>query len=275
MSLQLTNGRELVYRTSRLIDALVRRGIADQGWLTIISPIGFAAFILFYGYLAAYHPELITVTSRRALAVGSQQYAGMKIAPAYILTLLLNQAPFLLAFIGSLAGASAAQALIGDETERGGIELLMTAPYKLRQLLAALLTSAFLLTMINWALLALTMLIFGSYLLHLVGILTAHYVGRLGTALLVPLPLTFLSNLIAFAICIVFPKLGKIRAGTTNVIRLLAGLPALFAVALSNLVPSIDAVTLSLCIGILAVALAAATIGVITRMFRPEILLGT
>ncbi len=275
MSLPLINRPSVVYRTTRLVDALVRRGIQDQGWLTIVSPIAFAGFILFYGYLAIYHPELITVTSRRALSVGSHQYPGMTIAPAYILTLLLNQAPFLLAFIGSLAGASAAQALIGDETERGGIELLMTAPYRLRQLLVALLSSAFVLTMVNWALLSLTMLVFGSYLLHLVGLLTPHYVGRIGTALLVPLPLTFLSNLIAFAICIVYPKLGKIRAGTTNLVRLLAGMPALLAVAISNLIPSIDAVTLSFCIGILAVALAAVTIAVITRMFRPEILLGT
>ncbi len=66
--------------------------------------------------------------TERQITAGVKSYADLGLTPATILSLLIGQAPFFFALLGSMTAASIAQTLVGNEKDRGGLELLLAAP---------------------------------------------------------------------------------------------------------------------------------------------------
>lgn len=188
-----------------------------------------ALFIL----VAFYIPGILTGTTRLGLRRAAELYfptiADSRAALA--LAMLFIQGPFLAAVFAQLTGAVTAQAAVGSEAARGGFELLLSAPYRPREIFVAMPAASLAITLVSWAVLMLAMVGIVALALSLVGSRPMLSPGFLALAFLLPLPMALWANLIGLAFALTFPRLAQAPIGTlTSLVQLVAMLPGLVLV---------------------------------------------
>ncbi|MEA2689052.1 MAG: hypothetical protein QOJ39_2267 [Candidatus Eremiobacteraeota bacterium] len=259
----------------QLTGALAFRGFREQGRWIILNPLLLAVFFVFLIAAALYFPNVLTGPTRHAIEVGATRYGTGNHETAIALSIILNQAPYFVALVGALVGSTLAQNLVGQESTRGGIELLLSGPYRLAEVLSALLLVSFVLTAINWLGLSLVSVIGSAALLAAMHTVLPAGAPKLALLLLFPLPLAYLSNLIGVILSILFPQAAQIRTGGFNLFQLLAIAPALVVMLIANFWPSLSpfaVVAGAMAAGVVGSALAMAVVG---RIFNPSSLLAS
>lgn len=260
---------------AQLTGALAFRGFREQGRWIVLNPLLLAAFFVFLIGAALYFPHVLTGPTRHAIDVGASQYGTGNHQTAIALSIILNQAPYFVALVGALVGSTLAQNLVGQESSRGGIELLLSGPYRLGEVLASLLLVSFLLTAINWLGLSLVSVTGSAVLLAVMHTGLPASASRLTLLLLFPLPLAYLSNLIGVILSILFPQAAQIRTGGFNLFQLLAIAPSLAVMLIANFWPTLNP------FGVAAAAMAAGIVGsavamtIVGRIFDPSSVLAS
>jgi len=256
----------------RLCWALLWRVTRDQREKLVVAPLGYGILALAIMLAPVYLPGGgATERLREGLGVLVGPLPDDPLAVA--LALVVVQGPYLVGVLASVAGAVLAQATVTSEATRGGLELLLSAPYRPREVFAAFLASSFLLVALSWA--VLTAVAIGLPILGL------NWLGAppipsfyLGIALFVPLPMALWADLIASTVALAFPSLGLLRVGTATTLgQFLAIAPALGSLLFVTLRPEMHPAKLggaALLLGVGAVALGLA---LFARAFRVEALL--
>ncbi|MDR5710404.1 MAG: hypothetical protein QN140_11355 [Armatimonadota bacterium] len=257
----------------RLCGALLWRVVRDQRGKLVLAPLGYGLLALAIMLAPIYLPE------GGATALRLREGLGMLVGPlpdhslAVALAVVVVQGPYLVGVLASVAGAVLAQVTVTSEMARGGLELLLSAPYRPREVFAAFLASSFLLVAFSWA--VLTAVAIGLPVLGLAWLgapqIPSFYVG---IALFVPLPLSLWADLIASAVTLAFPSLGLLRVGTGSTLgQFLAIAPAMGALLFITIRPDVHPAKLggaALLLGLGAVGLGLA---LFSRAFRVEVLL--
>jgi ABC-type transport system involved in multi-copper enzyme maturation permease subunit len=260
--------------TLTLARALTLRGIREQGRWIVINPLLLAAFFLLLVGAALYAPVILTGPTRHAIEVGAARY-GTHRETAVALSVIINQAPYFIALVGALVGSTLAQSLVGQESNRGGIELLLSAPYRLSEVVWSLLLVAFTLTAISWLGLSLVSVAGSAALLAAMHATLPIGGGRIALLLLFPLPLAYLSNLIGVILSIVFPRAAQMRTGGFNLFQYMAIAPSLIVMIVANFWPSLNPFAIAataMAAGLAGSVLAMAIVG---RLFNPSALLAS
>lgn len=259
----------------QLTSALTFRGFREQGRWIMLNPLLLAVFFVFLVAAALYFPRILTGPTRHAIDIGALQYGQAGSQSAIALAIVLNQAPYFVALIGALVGSNLAQNMVGQESTRGGIELLLSGPYSLAEVLSGILLVSFVLTAINWLGLSVAGVVGSAVLLHVLHVSLPALGSRLLVLLLFPLPLAYLSNLIGVILAIVFPQAAQIRTGGFNLFQLIAVFPALAVMLIANFWPALDPI--SLAVGAMSAGLAGSVLAmaVVGRIFDPSSLLAS
>ncbi|MCS7173949.1 MAG: hypothetical protein N0A24_11380 [Armatimonadetes bacterium] len=257
----------------RLCGALLWRVVRDQRQRLLLAPLGYGILALTVMLLPVYLPGGPQTAGRL------REGLGILIGPlpdhplAVALALVVVQGPYLVGVLASVAGAVLSQATVTSETARGGLELLLSAPYRPREVFAAFLVSSFLLVVFSWA--VLTAVAIGLPLLMLAWLgaprIPSFYVG---IALFVPLPMALWADLIASAVTLAFPSLGLLRVGTGSTLgSSLAIAPAMGALLFVTIRPEVHPAKMggvALLLGLGAVGLG---LVLFSRVFRVGALL--
>jgi len=258
----------------QLTGALTFRGLREQGRTILINPLLLAVLFGFMICAALYFPFALTPPTRHAIDVGASHYGGSH-QTAVALAVMLNQAPYLVALFGAVVGSTLAQSLVGQESTRGGIELLLSGPYRLAEVLMALLLVSFVLTAFSWLALTLVSLAGSAVLFGVLHAALPVAGSRLALLLLFPLPLAYLSNLIAVILSIHFPQGAQNRGGGFDFFQMFAVAPALIVLLIASFWPALNP------FGIAAAAMAAGVAGsavamtVVGRIFDPSSVLAS
>lgn len=259
-------------RVVRLCGALLWRAAQDQRARLVLAPLLLSLLGLGIMLAPVYLPD------GRRTAEGLQQALGLLVGPlpddrlGVAAALILVQGPYLVGILSAVTGARTAEATVGAEAVRGGLELLLAAPYRPAEVFAALLGSSFALTALAWGIL--TAVAVGLPALWLLQHGVSVPVPYLGIALFTSLPMALWANLIAFSIALLFPGVGLPRVGTSaSLAQFAAILPAVGAFLFVAVRPDVHPAT----IGVVALVAGALGLGVgtllLARWFRPEVLL--
>lgn len=268
--------RDCAGRAGRLVAALAWR-TRHEGLGCLLT--GFAPFAVVVALLSVLpsltHGKGINGAAS-ALAV-SLRYGSGSLA----MGLLLLLAPGLIAVFGGIGIARLARGLVGGEVSRGGMELLLGAPYTPGTIAAALLGYLLGAAVTFWAALtALTVLAVTG----LIAVGGGHLVlsgGYLAEALLLPLLAMCASCGLAVLVSLLFPRLTQVQlsAGVNmaggsldSLITLLPTLALLTSLAFGGKAVAGSAGFCAAAAGV-AVAIAAVSVGAVSRGFRPEAVL--
>lgn len=227
--------------------------------------------------LTAIHvPGLLTGPTRSALRRSVElHFESAPGGAGLALALLLLHGPYLVALFAGFTGASVAQNAIGSEAARGGLELLLSSTYRIREIFAALLLSSLALTLVAWAVLAVGTVGVAAGVLTVLDASFSLPRSYLVLGLLLPLPMAFWANLIALFAALRFPRLTQFATGTTNALQFVAVVPALVLFLLVNLRPDVDPVWFAgtaIVLALLGSVLGGLLLG---RSFRPDLILET
>jgi hypothetical protein len=262
-------------RIWRLTEALFQRGLRERGTRLFLFPLGGAVILLLESLLILWIPQVTTLLTRYGLEQAQKLYFGnIQGNLGLSMAFLLIQGPFLMAFFSAFNGATTALSSVGTEASRGSLEVLLGQAYKRSELFLAFLFSSFLLTLIGWLALACSTLGVGTITLLLLHATFHLSAGYLVEVLFLPLPLAFWANLLVLTLGLAFPRLVQIRTGSsTNLLQLLASLPALALFVLIILRPDLD---LNLVIlGALGISVIGSVFSIVLLHFhfRPQYLL--
>jgi len=258
--------------TLRLAKALLWRSRRQQGRRILLYPLGYAALILGVWLVAVYTPGILTGVTQRALERSAAlRFGNVPGRVGIALVMMFMEGPYLVALFSSVAAASIAQSCVTVERSRGGLELLVSAPYSHREIFSALLLQSIGLTAATWLMLAVGFLGTTTVGLMLLGS-TVHWTSaQIGLALIMPLPLAVWSNLIALLLAVRFPR--ATSQGTIGMTRIIAVQPAFLFLLAGNFRPDIDPMRLAeiaLLSGVMGTLLVAT---VLFRRFRLDALL--
>lgn len=247
-----------------LARAVVWSELRGRGWRLFAFPFG--AGLLFLGLLAvtALSPGVLTGTTREALAVQAGQYfTSLDGDTALLLAMLVIQGPYFVAMIGAVLAILVTQTGVGQRLSAGELELLLSGPYREREVFVALVVGSFVLALLMIA--VLMVLSFGGSALILVWAdvsLTSEALRLLATGLLTPVPLALWATFLAVVVYLRFPDTPVNGTEPGNLLIMVGILPAVSLVVLPTAFPSIDPILLS--IGGIVVSIGAVGIGWMT-----------
>lgn len=250
--------------TLTLTRAIVWSELRGRGWRLFTFPIG--AGVLFLGLLGltAASPEMLTSTTRDALAAQAGQYfSGADSDTALLLSMLIIQGPYFIAMIGAVLSILVTQTGVGQRLAAGEFELLLSGPYCSREVFVALISGSFILALLLIA--VLVVISFGGAFLVLAwaGLsLTPEALRLFGAGLLTPIPLALWATFLAVVVYLRFPDTPISGAETGNLIIMVGVLPAVSLVILPTAFPAINPFLLS--IGGVVISLLAVSIGWLT-----------
>jgi ABC-type transport system involved in multi-copper enzyme maturation permease subunit len=263
-------------RIGALSAALLWRGLREQGRGLLFGPLAFGLLFALVAATAIAFPAALTSVSRHALMATADGFSGVDRHAALGLATIVQEAPYLLGVFSALAGAQVAQRLVNSELARGGIELLLCAPYTVDEVLLGLLFAAFGLTAVNWLALVATTTAGALGVLLVVHADPALLGNRVYALLAFSLPLAYLAALVAVALGMLAPKLAQMRTnGPFDLLQLAATLPAIALIIAANVWPAIPSgvfAATAIAVGVVGSALAAA---VVKRIFNPSTILAS
>jgi hypothetical protein len=258
----------------QLTRGLTVRGFREQGIWLYLNPLLLALFFAFLACAALYFPHLLTPPTRNAIDVGAARFGGHR-ETAVAFSVILNQAPYFVALIGAIVGSTLAQTMVGQESTRGGIELLLSGPYRLAEVLLGILLVSFVLTAINWLGLTLVSLGGAAVLFTMAHAALPTTAARLALLLLFPLPLAYLSNLIGVILAIAFPRGAQLRGGAFDLFQLVSISPALAVLLVATFFPALNPFAIAAAAMAVGLAGSVAAMAIVGRIFDPSALLAS
>ncbi|MCL6441850.1 MAG: ABC transporter permease [Alicyclobacillus sp.] len=250
--------------------------IHEQRVRVLSTPLMIVALILFISFCVIYIPEYLSPQTIPLLqSVANSTFSIHDGRQALIVAVIFGFGPYVMAVLVSNMAASNTQGNFATESFQGGLELLLSGPYKLSEIFAALLISSLGLTFAVCVIVALCIyglagLIMGIF--HVSFPLSGDYIVLV---LLMPLAMGICSGVLSLLISILFPTAAKMRTGGSgNLGRLLSIIPSLVFLVFLSVDPKVnvlDLAVVALCVGVLG---AAAVVSLFGRWFRPEFIVG-
>ncbi|WP_206832679.1 MULTISPECIES: ABC transporter permease subunit [Alicyclobacillus] len=264
-----------IKRTWHLGMSLLWRNFAEQKYRLWTTPLLILGLILLITLSVLYAPGVTTPQTLPTLEKIASATFGLTGGRSTLLVAsLFGLGPYIIAVLVSNMAASNAQGSFADEATRGGLELLLSAPYTLSEVFGAILLSS-----VGLTITVCTCVAVGTYGIAF-GVMAASrlsfpfHANYLVLVFLLPLGLGICSALVSLLISIVFPKAAKIRTGGSgNLARLVAIMPSLVFLGVVTLHPEMNLLELALIgigIGILGSFMVAYLCG---RWFRAEMIL--
>lgn len=230
--------------------ALIWRGVREQGFRLWLFPCLVGGLLLGSMVLVATDSRVLTGFSYQILELTIEGHFGQQPDSNITMALVLGltQGPYLVALIGALMASSFACAAFGSEASRGGLELMMSAPFRARDIFLALIAYVSILSAGVWSILIWILLFLMTIAIAILQPGVMPGVLYILAAGLMPLPVVLWASLIAVSIVSYFPRFADIRAGTTgNFVQLVSILPSLFIFLIVNLLADIAPVYLITC----------------------------
>ncbi len=240
-----------------LARAIVWSELRGRGWRLFAFPVG--AGLLFLGLLGvtSLSPGVLTGTTREALAAQAGQYfTGVEGDTALLLAMLVVQGPYFVAMIGAVLAVLVTQTGVGQRLSAGELELLLSGPYREREVFVALVVGSFVLALLMIG--VLMVLSFGGSALVLAWVdvsLTTEVVRLLATGLVTPIPLALWATFLAVVVYLRFPDTPVNGTEPGNLLIVLGILPAVSLVVVPTALPAVNPLLLS--VGGIAVSLGA------------------
>jgi ethanolamine transporter len=145
-----------------------------------------------------------------------------------LVVLLVVQGPFVVTMFGALLGLLIVQSGVGKRTAAGEFELLLSGPYRERDVFAALVAASFALALLAIALLV--VLVVGGSLLTLTTVdvaLSGAAIQLVLIGLVAPVPMALWATFVTVVLYLVFPEAATNNAHPGNLLALLSLAPAL------------------------------------------------
>ncbi|KAB1190462.1 hypothetical protein GJR96_15905 [Haloferax sp. MBLA0076] len=247
-----------------LAKAIIWSELRGRSWRLFAFPVG--AGLLFLGLLGvtAVSPDVLTGTTREALATQAGQFfTGTEDDTALLLAMLVIQGPFFIAMISAVLSVLVTQTGVGQRLAAGELELLLSGPYREREVFVALVVGSFALALLMTAVLMSIAIAGSAFVLAWAEVsLTAGALRLMVTGLLTPVPLTLWATFVAVVVYLRFPETPVNGTEPGNILIMVGILPAVSLVVLPTAVPSIDPILLS--VGGTIVSLGAVGVGWVT-----------
>jgi hypothetical protein len=187
--------------------------------------------------------------------------------------------PGFVALFTAISAAMLVRNLIGSETSRGGIELLLAAPYRPRTIMTALLGYTAVVTTVYWLLMSGLIAVAVAVVCAADGASVTLTASYLVAALPVPLLVGWAAAALALAVNLLYPRLAQMGGYGIHVSGGgISGLPALLpglAVFLTFVLwaPHVSALALLVIVGGATAALTILSVVTVTIRFRPDAVL--
>lgn len=223
-----------------------------------------------------FSPGLLTATTLRALRAATQNDGTAAAPDALARAFIEHQAPYLLALFAGLSAASVTARLLGDEVDRGSLELLLATRHGVRTVGGAVLLAASTMSGLSWAILWGLSTVLVRAFDAVLGLHVSVPIDGLAASVAMQLCLALLSAELTMIVMLLCPALARLRTGFTgDPMMLIGALPPLVAFIVANVLPGASGYRLSLCA--LAVASVLWVLGAasIQAWFRPERFLET
>jgi hypothetical protein len=244
-----------------LARAIVWSELRGRRWRLFAFPIG--AGVLFLGLLAAtaVSPEILTETTREALAAQAEQYfTGTASDTALLLSMVIIQGPYFVAMIGAVLAILVTQTGVGQRMAAGELELLLSGPFREREVFVALIAGSFVLSLLMIGVLVVISFGGAAIVIQWVGItLTSEAFVLLTAGLLTPIPMALWATFLAVVVYLRFPDTPVNGTEPGNLIIMIGVLPAVLLVVLPTAIPTINPFLVS--VGGVGVSLLAVTGG--------------
>lgn len=247
-----------------LARAVIWSELRGRRWRLFAFPLGAGALFLGLLGVTALSPDILTGATRDALAAQAGQYfGGTPTDTALLLSMVIIQGPYFVAMIGAVLAILMTQTGVGQRMAAGELELLLSGPYREREVFVALVAGTFALALLMIGVLAL--ISFGGAALFVVwaGVsLTSEAYVLLAAGLFTAVPLALWATFLAVVVYLRFPDTPVNGTEPGNLLILIGVLPAVGLVVIPTAVPTINPFLVSLA-GI-AVSLVAVVVGWIT-----------
>ena len=256
-----------------LYTALTWRLWREQRRTIVLAPLLMTA--LFGAILLGtqFSPDLLTGPTRHALRAAMESDGHGAAGPPGSLAraFIEHQAPYLLALLSGLSAASVSARLVGDEADRGSLELLLATRHGVRSIGGAMLLAAGTLSALGWAILATTSAATIAALDAALDLHVSISPAGIGTALAMQFILALVSAELAIVVILLVPALARAPTGLAgNPTSVIGALPALCAFLAANLLPGLSVLRLSLAAMIGAALLLVLGAAALRSWFRPE-----
>ncbi|WP_458189065.1 hypothetical protein [Haladaptatus sp. NG-WS-4] len=163
-----------------------------------------------------------------------------------MLAMLVVQGSYFVGMIGAVLSILVTQTGVGQRLSAGEFELLLSGPYREREVFVALVAGLFVLSLLVIGVLA--AISFGGGAIALLwadASLTPSAVRLLATGLLTPIPLALWATFVAVVVYLTFPETPINGTEPGNLLIMVGILPGVALVILLTAVPSIDPILLS------------------------------
>jgi hypothetical protein len=260
----------------RLSMALVWQQFRAKGAGRVFAvPLSYSVLFLGIVVLTARSPEFLTPATRAAVEQATELYFGGADGKyVYALALFVIQGPYYLGMFAGIIGVQSGQGLSAAQIRSGRLELLLSAPFAVKDVFLGLLAGSFLLTMVQIGVFGLVSI--GGPILFVAlqgGLPSSSLGGVVALGFLVPIPLAIWSNLTV--VCGALGLGSDLYEGIDEYLPIVGLAPGIVLVLVVTLLPSVD--VLALAGGSLVVSVLATLAGVwwVSNWFDVERVLAT
>ena len=254
-----------------LARAIAWRLWREQRLAIVLLPLLLVLVLAAVVLATQFAPGMLTGPTLEALRAATRDGLAAPAPNALARAFVDHQAPYLLALFAGMAAASVSAKLIGDDADRGSLELLLATCHDVREIGAAALIAATSLAGVSWAILWLLSAGVIRMLDAALGLHLAQSPQAVAATVAMQFVLALLSAEITLMTVLLWPALARLRTGVTgDPVMLIGALPPLAAFIVANLFPALPVVTLSL--SALAIGGGLLVVGALTlhAWFRPE-----
>lgn len=256
----------------RLALAFIWSEVRGQGWKLFAFPLAMGALLAGgIGVAAVLAVPLDAQTTQLLQDAASTYFTERPAQEELLVALIVIQGPSLLSMLAAVTGLLMVQMGLGKRLAGGEFELLLSGPYRDRDVFVSLVLAAFVLVLAGLAMLAVLSVGVGLAVLLSSGVqLSAAGVTLVSAGVFAAVPIAVWATFVGVVVFLVYPEAATNNAHPGNLLAMLAILPGFVAVLATTAPVGID--PLVLVIGMNVLPLVAIAIGWLTvsRWLRVE-----
>lgn len=212
-----------------LTRAYVWSEIRGQGWKLFAFPLAAGVLFALGTVLAARTSGVLDPETIQLLRETAGQFFTQELTEADLgLVFVLVQGPSIVAMLAALVGLMLVQTGLGKRLAGGEFELLLSGPYRERDVFVALVFGSFALALVGIAILAVLSIGPALVLASSSGLqLSSAGITLVLLGVLAPIPIALWATFLAVVIYLVFPEAATNNSHPGNMLALLGILPAL------------------------------------------------
>lgn len=209
--------------------AYVWSELRGQGWKLFAFPLVFGTVLAIgTGFAALTTVTFDPQTTAILRELSTQYFINALDESDLLLAFVVVQGPSVVALLAALTSLIMVQTGLGKRLAIGEFELLLSAPYRERDVFAALVLGSFCLSLIGIAILAVLSMGIGLTLLHTSGAqLSTNAITFVLVGLVAPVPMALWATFVAVVVYLIYPDAATNNSHPANLLATIAILPAL------------------------------------------------